>query len=834
MSSLGSLFRIGVAYVVSAYTGQWQIFASQLESERQRRKRDKANRRARRQFNEAQKDRLEMLDLQPDAPRTLCLGRVRYVEGVRRRWSSGVHSEILTMVVSFAGHEIDGFEQWYLDDQAVTLDGDGYVQETPYRRIDGSPTVATGTLNGSGGATIALAGAPAPGTPVFATYFRDGGKDQGPVAVSVSGSTATLSGGPAGAPVRVNYTLGVVRRFVRIRPYLGTAGQNVGAALAAEYPGKITATDRFAGIALAVVDVTYDPDVFPQGVPAVTAVFRGAHCYDPRTATTAWTENPALHALHYARWQHGWALRTQDYREADFSAAATVCEQTVGYTLTATGGGTTVVNLPRYRCGITIGSDVDHGQAMQEILDTMAGSAGWAGGVWRMRAGVMAAPVADIDASWLVRGVDESGEADDDPVIQAVQAYPRERRINIVTGRCVDPAQRYQLLPYPAVRDTVLVAAKGERPEEQDVVGCNHIAHAQHLASIAIREAQAGLRLEMRCGVQALPLELLDVVRLTLPRYGISSKPLEVVGWNWGPQQPITLRCAEISADLFTPLAVLTGRDPAPDSTLRRPWEVEALGALTVTSGTVALSDNGSILTRTQVEWPAATGENVRQGGWVEVQYTRADEDPPAGDWASVSEQGRATRAVVAGLQAGYLYLFRARAVQALPLVRGPWTQPVLHKITGVPAVGTDGLAPNAATEFYSVTPSSSVTVTQVRTTPDAYVRNTELAVVTFTPEASGTAVIYAEARGSYTEAAGVLAGPQYSIQNAAGAYDGWNEREETIPASSTRMFSMATSRRFAVTGGVTYTYGFVAAKFSAVDTFIADNIQMRVEVIKR
>lgn len=160
MSRWGSAFRIAVAYVVGAYTGNWALLASTMEGERQRRKRDKANQRARQQFNDALKDRLELIDLQPDAPRTLCLGRVRYVEGIRDRWSSGANDELLTMFVSVAGHEIDAFEQWYLDDVAVTLDGNGWVQTAPWlvtdrrtesvsRTGDGTVTLPVGYVSGS-------------------------------------------------------------------------------------------------------------------------------------------------------------------------------------------------------------------------------------------------------------------------------------------------------------------------------------------------------------------------------------------------------------------------------------------------------------------------------------------------------------------------------------------------------------------------------------------------------------------------------------------------------------------------------------------------------------
>lgn len=678
---MANILGVVIGYAVGVFTGNWWLFASSIYGDQQARKADRERRRSIERYNASLADRLEMLDLQPNAPRSLVLGRVRYVEGVRRRWTSGTNEEKLTMIVSFAGHEIDAFESWYLDDKPVTLDGDGWVNEEPYRKVQREQRTALGTLNGSGAATITIESGYVSGTASALWYTGTGdGLTQGTASVSVSGTTATVTGGQAGAELNVNYSVDVSTKYVRIRPYLGTAAQNVGAAIASEYPGKITSTDKFAGIALAVVDVLYEPDVFPQGRPTVTAVMRGAKCLDPRTGSTVWTENPALHAYHYARWSAGWDLDATHIRTQDVEDAADACDVSTVFTLTATGGGTTTVTLPRYRCGITISADSDHAEAMEAILETMNGRAGWAGGIWRLRAGKLASTAFTVDDAWLVADT-TAGGVSDDPVITAVQSIPRDLRFNRVTGSCIDPAQRYQLLPFPAIEDSVLVAAKGERPTDVEYPGVTHIAHAQHLASMAIRSAQAGLRVQMTCGEQAADVELFDVGAVTLSEYGYSGKLFEVIGWGWSQTKAYRLQLAEITADLFTVEALLQGRDPAPDSDMRKPYEVEDMGAITVTSGTVALTDSGSVIMRTLISWPAAVGENIRRGGRVEVQYTQATGALPPGDWPVWEEGGDATSTVIPGLQAGRYYLFRARFVQTLPRVRGKWSAVVSHLV---------------------------------------------------------------------------------------------------------------------------------------------------------
>jgi len=53
------------------------------------------------------RDLYARIERDPRQARTLAYGRVRAVEGVRRDWETGTHSENLTLAVSFAGHEID-------------------------------------------------------------------------------------------------------------------------------------------------------------------------------------------------------------------------------------------------------------------------------------------------------------------------------------------------------------------------------------------------------------------------------------------------------------------------------------------------------------------------------------------------------------------------------------------------------------------------------------------------------------------------------------------------------------------------------------------------------
>ena len=704
--TVGTILTLAYA----AYTQNWPLFFATLAgtaySDVQRRR---AGRRARDEYNASLADRLEMVDLQPEAARTLVLGRCRTVEGVRRRWVSGTNSEVLTMVVSVAGHQIDGFEKHYFWDTELTVDGDGWVQTAPYNKVRSESRQQTFTWPGGASASFVLDAEPVAGSASVPLV----GSQPGTVTTTTGSTTVGVALGEAQDPgfvFRLNYQGVVSTSTARIRTWLGAPGQNVGAALAAEYPGKITTTDRFEGMAVAVIDVYFDPDVYPQGRPNYNALIRGALVLDPRTSTTAWSENPALLANFYARHANGYALPAGEINTADVIAAADVCDTSTTFTLRDAGGATSTVTLPRHRCGIVIATSGNPREAMVDILQTMAGRSGWAGGTWRMRAGAMASPSFTLTADWLALKVDSNGQAARDAVWRASNGVARDEKVNRVSGTCIDPAQRWQALPFPAVQDAVLIAAEGQYAAEVQMPGVNHIAHAQHLGTVLIRENQAALRMEARCNLLAYRTELFDVGTLVLPRYGMTvglAKTAEVIGWRWHPTEGVQLQLAEISADIYTPVAELVGRDPAPNSTLPPITTVEVLTITGITSGTAPLSD-GSIITRTRVVWSPAVNAAVRVGGEIELQYTEADDDLPAADWPSWVEQGTATEAIIPGLRSGQQYLFRVRAVKRTPNVNGPWSAQVAHQVALPPVVSARTLRLMASSLVFHVATDAS------------------------------------------------------------------------------------------------------------------------------
>lgn len=132
--------------------------------------------------------------------------------------------------------------------------------------------------------------------------------------------------------VWLNDTSWTANRFaglVNVIPHTGAAGQVADPTLLAANVGW-TADHRGDGLSYLVVTLHWDPDAFPTGIPNVKCSIRGALPYDPRTATSGWTDNAALVARHYLQETDlGLASPAGEIADSTFIAAANTSDEIV-------------------------------------------------------------------------------------------------------------------------------------------------------------------------------------------------------------------------------------------------------------------------------------------------------------------------------------------------------------------------------------------------------------------------------------------------------------------------------------------------------------------------
>lgn len=824
-------YYLGVnAIVVAAVT----LAASAAISSYQKRK---AQRQQRDAYNASLEDRLVMTAT-ANAPRSILYGRARNCDGVVFKGTHGNNSEFYTLVVALGHGESDGIESVYFGDLAVNLISDGvdvgggggvgyFVNTAPYTKSVLKSASASFTATGGTGSVV-LPFPPVAGS-VAVTMTVDG--DSYPATPVVVGSTVTVSGVMDGQWT-ATYQYVEALRYAKVWKYRGAAGQDVSLLLAPRFPGLIKPTDKFQGMTLVVVQLTYDQDVFPTGVPAISAVVRGRRLYDPRTGVTAWSENPALIARDWALLGNGGGAAADEIVDAAFSAAANACDVSTGFILA---GGASETR-PLFQCGIVCKLDVKPDDLFGEMVLAMAGKWGWSSGRLTVVAGTYRAPVLAIDDTWLT-DVEDILVVKDPPQTDVVNVYrPIISNADGYTGTVNGEGSTvaYTSTPMPEVRSSVYIAADGrELPREMTMLGVTRNVHAQHICAVLMRDQRDGLIVQLPCNNKAFILELFDVVTLSLAHFGFVAKQFEVQGWSYEFDKGVKLMLKETAALIYSVNTGLQVLDLAPNTALPLPWLVPVVSGLTVTSGTPALQD-GWPQTRTLVQWTAVTDEAVRQSGKIEIQFTEVVTGVPLpanDDWPGVTEEGGATSTTIVGLRARAVYVFRVRAINTLG-VRGRWSVQVAHINADPPPLDTPGLAEGAATEiivgpidatvyaggFTSFVPGQTQFTPAVDCEVNVFVQGT----IAATNGSGGSAKVNAILHVQVSPAAGLPAVPDRVY------------KRDVVPAEVWQDTPMLTYA-FSAQAGVTYTVGmYYSDHISRTQATTFSTVQTRLELVKR
>jgi hypothetical protein len=237
--------------------------------------------------------------------------------------STGTNNRFLHRVIAFAGHEVEGFTEVYLNDYKLTVN------------------LATGAVT------------------------------------SAQNAEETTN--------RFNNRVRIIAR-------LGTDGQAAIPEMTTEIP-QWTSAHRLRGIAYLYVRLRFDADVFPNGIPEITATVKGKKVLDPRTSTVAWSDNPALCIRDYlTNDRYGLGATAGEIDDALVAQAANVCEQAVE-------------GEDRYTLNGAFTTDAAPADIVQNMLTSMGGLLWHAQGAWRMKPAYYTAPVLSLTQDDLRSGL---------------------------------------------------------------------------------------------------------------------------------------------------------------------------------------------------------------------------------------------------------------------------------------------------------------------------------------------------------------------------------------------------------------------------------------------
>lgn len=309
-------------------------------------------------------------------------------------------------------------------------------------------------------------------------------------------------------------------------------------ALVTNSGGVWTSAHRLRGCTALHAKLVFDQEVYPQGLPNISAVVKGKRLHDPRTETTSWSNNPALELLDYMRDADiGMGCDDSEIDFPSFIAAANICDEAVALLA----GGTE----KRYRCDGVFATDGEPASIIEQIVGSMAGSLSYVGGKFTCRAGCYEVPTITLSESDL-RGP-----------INYQPAAGRRDVCNIVKGTYTSPVDLYQPRDFPQYKDAAHITEDDGEEITRDLSldWVHSTAQAQRLAAIEEKASRFGGVLELQCNLSAMRVKVGDSITVTNKQLGWSTgEVFRVMQFKLSTENGtpgVDLVCRRTSADIY-------------------------------------------------------------------------------------------------------------------------------------------------------------------------------------------------------------------------------------------------------------------------------------------
>ncbi|WPU60204.1 DUF1983 domain-containing protein [Pseudomonas asiatica] len=439
------------------------------------------------------------------------------------------------------------------------------------------------------------------------------------------------------------------------------------------------------GLSFVRVSFKYSAEKYPSGIPDVRFVIRGRRdIYDPRTQTTGYSENTALHILWFLRNRCG--VPDDEIVFSSFANSASVCDE-----MLANADGSTSA---RYRSGCVIGADESRTQVMQKLETACGGKLIRVGGRWMLQVGAYYGPYDfEITEDMVIGTVTGSTEPTNDSAI------------NTVRGTFVDPAQAWAETDYPEVAVSEWVVADGG--EAAETLSFSYVSNpyqAQRLANIELRRRRAG-------GTLSIPMNFMGYncrpgrsVKVNLPSLNIVGEFI-VTDWSMSTDSGCNVSVAQNEPAIFDDAV---GQPYNPIGFISLPT-----GGLGSPTGLTWSTDDNAEVTQGTLSWDAPYGVvtgyaiTVRQGtAAVQAQQVPATTRKlplsglPSGTYTmSVAATGPLTRSGEASITVN---------IDGPPVPEACRVQSTIDTITLFPSNVQHGLNGGTYEYFYSEDPQAT------------------------------------------------------------------------------------------------------------------------------
>ena len=279
------------------------------------------------------------------------------------------------------------------------------------------------------------------------------------------------------------------------------------------FSSEWTSNHKLLGIAHLAIIFTYADGVWEEGLPEITALIKGKEVLDPRTSTTAWSDNPALIVRDFlTNSVYGLGESASNIDDTLVGTAAGICEA-VDWDTSAP---------KRYTCNGAWTTSQPPVDVIAQLMTSCAGYLWYAQGKWRLKAGKYVAPTITLT------------EDDLRSPLSVATRHSRRDNFNAVRGTFKGPKTNYQFTDYPTVTATNFVTIDGGLESTMDLAlpFTDTPEEAQRLATIALEKNRSQITITGSFGLGAFGLQVGDNVNITNTRFGWTDKLFEVVAWS--------------------------------------------------------------------------------------------------------------------------------------------------------------------------------------------------------------------------------------------------------------------------------------------------------------
>lgn len=451
--------------------------------------------------------------------------------------------------------------------------------------------------------------------------------------------------------------------------YLGTDDQTMpNDQLLREANEFWTADHRLRGVAFLGIRFTWDEEAF-SGIPEITALVKGRKVYDPRTATTAWSDNPALCIRDYlTNTRYGKGLPSSAIDDTLIGDAADDCDQSV--TLYDGGG-----SGKTFTCNVVLDTSKTLFDNLNTLLLGCRGFLPYTQGEYRLKIDGSSSSIMTFTTDTIIGGIQIKGESKDE-------------KFNRVTVKFPNPDANWQpdtaiWPPAGSTEETTYLAEDGGvlLHEEIELDTITNYYQARDLARVILLRSRNALTCAIKTTSEALQLEIADVVSITHATPGWTAKPFQVMGMQLNDDGTVDLALLEYDSTIYT-WEVGTEQQTYPDTSLPDPFTVAAISNITVTE-TTTLGDDGTVIPLGVLEWDASYDNLVNQ---YEIQYKLTSE----ADTEYKSIFTSVNKYEFYNAEVGTSFTLRIRAINSLG-VKGDFT-------TATFTINGDQSAPSAPT----------------------------------------------------------------------------------------------------------------------------------------